>query len=126
MSIPFGNETVTLIHKTSTEDMYSRTHIEYVKILLTECSWIRTQKQHKDDAVHVPSEVIICRIPPDQKAPHVGDMLILGNYTGSIANGQDFQRVIEGMKGNGGAFLVASVSDLNRPGFPLPHIKASS
>lgn len=125
MSIPFGNETVTLVRRTETM-VGGKTHVTYSRVTLTGCSWRRARRWQRDGEFLVPVESVVCRIPASQTKPSVGDLLILGNVAVTVTSGMDYQRVIEQYAGQDGAFMVASVSDNTRPGMPLPHWVARS
>ena len=123
MSIPFGNETVTLVQKVSSVTD-GKTHISYQTSTLTGCSWRRTTKRVLiGDAVQY-REVVICRIPHDQIKPNTGDLLILGAVAVTVTSGADYNVLIEKYRDSDGGFVVSSVSDNARPGDPLPHYAA--
>ena len=121
--IPFGNETVTLVHRVQ-EQIDNKTQVNYERHLLTGCSWQRIHRYNREGDVLVPAEGVTCRVPVGQTRPNPGDLLILGNVAVVVNTGADFQSLIEHHRNNGGAFVVASISDNARPGMPMPHYAA--
>lgn len=125
MSIPFGNEVVTLVRRRE-QATAIRTNVTYERLLLKGCSWRRTRSWSREGEVLVPVESVACRIPADQPRPAPGDLLILGDVAVTVSSGADYQRLIEQYRGTDGAFVVASVADNARPGLPLGHWAARS
>lgn len=123
--IPFGNETVTLIVRSETTDSSGRHHASYAKHTLTGCSWRRRTQRSREETVHKDAESITVRVPPGQTIPAVGDLMIFGEYSGTISSSADFEGIIEAKRSTGGAFLVQSVSDNTMSGSPIPHFKAA-
>lgn len=123
--IPFGNETVTLIVRSETTDSSGRHHASYTNHKLTGCSWRRRTQRSREETVHKTAESITVRVPVGQTAPNVGDLMIYGEYAGSISNSSEYDGVIESMRPSGGAFLVQSVSDNTMSDSPIPHFKAA-
>ena len=121
--IPFGNETVTLVRRVEAKEN-GRTAVRYETAALTGCSWRRTQRWSREGEVLVPGEGITCRVPAGQTAPKSGDLMILGDVAVTVTGGADYNRLIEQYRDSDGAFVVASVSDNNRPGMPMPHYAA--
>ena len=121
--IPFGNETVTLVRRTESV-VNGKTQVSYSTALLTGCSWRRTTRIVRNDNALVTEESIVCRVPADQTKPSQGDLMILGTATVTVANGAQYQQLIELYRGADGAFVVASVADNARPGTPMPHYAA--
>lgn len=114
---------MTLVHRV-TEKADGRTQTRYERHLLIGCSWQRVHRYTRDGEVLVPGEGITCRIPAKQTRPGPGDLLILGDVVVTVNSGADFQSLIEQYREAGGAFVVTSVSDNNRPGVPMPHFAA--
>lgn len=128
--LPFGNETVTLVHRSETV-ISGKTHVSYSKTTLTGCSWRRKRRIRKSDNSRVNSdnaflggEEIICRVPAGQEIPRTGDLMILGEVAVTVTSGADYQGLIEQFKDAGGAFVVTSVADNARQGMPMPHYAA--
>lgn len=121
--IPFGHETVTLIRReTAVTD--GRTQASYRKVILTGCSWRRSDELHMNGNGVIGSETVTCRIPSGQTKPRAGDLLILGNYAGTVSSAADFKGIVDTLKPDGGAFVVQSVTDNTLSGAPMPHWKA--
>jgi hypothetical protein len=126
--IPFANETVTLIHRSETTDENGRKRAVYTKHSFGACSWRRISRIANIDNALTMTEYATVRIPVESVTavtPTTGDLMIRGEYAGSVSSSADFQSVIEAMRGNGGAFVVGSVSDNTRSGSPLPHFKVT-
>lgn len=123
--IPFGKETVTLVHRTEVVEN-SRRRVTYSVETLTGCSWRRTNQWIRIEQTLTPVETYVCRIPHTQTRPDPGDLLILGDVAVTVASGADFERIVEQYRKAGGAMVVSSVSDNARPGVPLPHWAARS
>ena len=92
--IPFGNETVTLVHRTEST-VNGRKQAAYSVEMLTGCSWRRTRQWVRMGEVLTPADTVTCRIPADQTRPGTGDLLILGSASVTVNSGADFQRLIE-------------------------------
>lgn len=123
MSIPFGNETVTLVQRTESV-VSGRTSVTYSAAKLTGCSWRRTTRITRTDNAMLAEEVMTCRVPAGQTKPKTGDLMILGDVTVTVKSGADYQQFIESYRDSDGAFVVSSVSDNARPGMPMPHYAA--
>lgn len=101
--IPFGNKTVTLLHKGESG---------YTRHILKGCSW-------RMSAVHTVSDNMIlhtigttCRIPAGQQKPFAGDVLFLGERDAEAASEIDIKRLIDTARGEGiAAFRIKSVRD---------------
>lgn len=114
--IPFGTNTVTLLHKEG--DKYKR-------YTLTGCSWQQTKVRSMDSNVLEIALETICRIPHNQKKPDTGDLLILGETKIAAENEIGLKRQLQALREHGkSAFLVQQVKD-NGNGCPLPHYAAS-
>ena len=122
--LPFGSESVTLIKRTETKTN-GKTTVSYTTHHLQGCTWRRVRRWQREAEVLVPYEGITCRVPAGQTAPHAGDLMILGNVDETVTGYAQYQALIE-KYADGGAFVVASVSDNTRPGTPLPHFKVQS
>ena len=130
MSIPFGNEVVTLVQRAENV-VDGKTRVTYSKATLTGCSWRRKRRLYKSDNSRVNSdnaflggEEITCRVPSGQAVPRVGDLMILGDVAVTVTSGADYQGLIERFSEADGAFVVTSVADNARPGMPMPHYAA--
>ena len=121
--IPFAGETVTLIRRTE-EVENGKKHAVYTKVYLTGCSWRRTDTMFINGNGVQGSETTTCRIPAGQAVPKAGDLLIYGRYAPEVTSAADFKRVTEELKADGGAFVIANVTDNTKNGAPLPHYKA--
>ena len=115
--IPFGNETITLYHRTRTE-VNGRSKDTWTRRFLSGCSVIRRAKSAASDDHAHHSEEIICRIPARYQAPEVGDVIVPGRASESVISSRDASALIDS---HDGAFRVNSVKHNNRPGFPMPH-----
>lgn len=124
--IPFGNETVTMVRRTESTGSDGRTAVAYSTVKLTGCSWHRSTRIYQQDEALIASESITCRIPASQTKPQTGDLLILGDVTVTVTSGAAFRQLIEDHQGTDGAFVVTTVSDNARAGYPLPHYAARS
>lgn len=101
--IPFGNKTVTLLHKG--EDGYTR-HV------LTGCSWRISAVRTVSDNMVVQTLETTCRIPTGQQKPSAGDVLFLGKRDAEASSEIDIKRLIEAARDEGiSAFRVTTVRD---------------
>lgn len=123
MSLPFGNETVTLVRRTETMDN-GKTQVAYTSQTLTGCSWRRTARIIRNDNALISEESVVCRVPEGQAVPRAGDLMILGDVAVTVASGADYQGLIEQYRGGDGAFIVTSVKDNARSEMPMPHYAA--
>lgn len=123
MSIPFGDETVTLVQRIETV-VSGKTNVAYRSVVLTGCSWRRTTRIIRNDNALISEESVVCRVPAGQDKPKSGDLMILGRVAVTVTSGADFQRIIEQYRSADGAFVVTSVKDNARPGVPMPHYAA--
>lgn len=109
MWLPFGNKTVTLLHKTDSG---------YAQHILSGCSWTDTEaKSANGDAITHTIETT-CRIPaPYQAIPKAGDLLILGNVNAAAKNEIELVQALETARENGyQAFRAQRVKDNSRSG----------
>lgn len=120
--IPFGNETITLYHRTRTE-ANGRSKDTWTRLFLSGCSVIRRAKSAASDDHAHHSEEVICRIPARYQAPEVGDVIVPGKVSDSVNSARDASALIDSRNG---AFRVNSVKHNNRPGFPMPHYAVRS
>lgn len=113
--IPFGNHTVTLLHKTSSG---------YKRFTLNGCSWKSTNERTLIDGATMIAERTTCRIPSPNTKPTPGDLLILGNVRAEALGDIDLVRLMESLRSAGyRVFRVESCAD-NSAGVPLPHYAA--
>lgn len=113
--IPFGNHTVTLLHKTPSG---------YKRYSMNGCSWKSTNERTLIDGAAVISERTTCRIPPQYTKPAPGDLLILGNVQAAAAGDIELVQLMERLRSAGyRVFRVESCAD-NSAGVPLPHYAA--
>ena len=114
--IPFGHETVTLLHISGTG---------YARHVLTGCSWRSAKVRSMIGMAAEKSEDTVCRIPADQIMPEVGDVLILGDVKASAASEIELVRLLDGLRRDGvRAIRVTQMRDNSR-GAPLPHYAAT-
>ena len=125
MSIPFGDEVVTLVRR-SEEVIGGKTRVTYSSAAVTGCSWRRAARIIRNDSALISEEGIVCRVPAGQAVPKAGDLMILGDVAVSVQSGADYQGLIERYRDSDGAFVVASVKDNARAGMPMPHYAARS
>ena len=114
--IPFGNKTVTLIHRNISKGADGKSVVSYTVSRLQGCSWKFTKSAKHDDGAFIDHPSMICRIPVGQKVPDVGDILMLGVYNKPIADSAAFTAVLE----NENAMKVESIGDNSLNGV-LPH-----
>lgn len=122
--IPFGNEKVTLVKRTEATGQDGKTHAVYTNITLTGCSWRRTTQMSGTNE-QSKSERITCKVPADQTAPRAGDLMVRGDFTGTVTRDSDYRDIIRERSAEGGAFEVTAVSDNFGSEIPLPHTKAT-
>lgn len=120
MSIPFGNEDVTLVQRCEYV-VDGKTRVTYESVLLTGCSWRRSTRMNRSMETMEHQESVICRVPDGQARPQPGDLMILGNADVAVTSGADFNALVEQFRDSDGAFVVTSVNDNARPGMPMPH-----
>lgn len=110
--IPFGNETVTILH---------RSGAGYVRGVLTNCSWRSAKVRSANGTAVAKSEDTTCRIPAGQIMPDVGDVLILGEVEAAAGSEIELVRLLDGMRRDGvRAIRVTQVRDNSRCA-PMPH-----
>lgn len=113
--IPFGNQTVTLYHKSENG---------YTRYILTNCSWRSSNERSLQDGATIITERTTCRILPQYTRPVPGDMLVLGVVEEDAASEIELVRLMEKLRSEGfRAFRVQACSD-NSEGVPLPHYAA--
>ena len=114
--IPFGNETVTMLHKLETG---------YERYVLTGCSWrTSNEKALSIDAV-IYTERTTCRIPSKYVRPDPGDLFILGEVMADAKDEIELVRLMESLRKQGMCvFRVQSCAD-NSKGNVLPHYAAT-
>lgn len=113
--IPFGNRTVTMLHKTETG---------YERYILNGCSWrITNEKTLSIDTV-VYTERTSCRILPKYPQPSPGDLLILGEVEVEAKREIELLPLMDSLRKRGFCvFRVQSCAD--NTGAPLPHYAAT-
>lgn len=113
--IPFGNHTVTLLHREGGA---------YVRYTLTGCSWrMKDVRTLVDNALTRTTETT-CRIPYTQQSPIPGDLLILGIADVEASSEIELVRLRESCNQIGKpAFRVQRVKN-NANGAPMPHYAA--
>lgn len=115
--IPFGIHTATLFHRQRIETD-GRAGEEWTKQLLSGCSWRERVISYAAATEVVRSAETVCRIPPDQPKPAVGDVLVKGDCADIVNTAADAARLID-RYGYDSAFRVSSVAD--NTGAHLPH-----
>lgn len=119
--LPFGNQSVTCIHRFKKTDENGRTYIIYQNYILTGCSYRKTETTDRDSDTRLKRERIIVRIPSGQFQPSIGDLLIKGSYLDVPDDSKAFSTLAEGEN----AFLVANVHE-NLTAPVIPHIACFS
>ena len=110
--IPFGRETVTVLHRFGGG---------YVPYILRGCSWRNTKTRSANGTAVDKSEGTTCRIPAGQTMPDVGDVLILGAHNLRAESEIALVRLLDGMRRDGvRAIRVTQVRDNSRCA-PMPH-----
>ena len=110
--IPFGRETVTVLH---------RSNAGYVRDVLTNCSWRSAKTRSANGTAVDKSDDTTCRIPAGQTMPDVGDVLILGEVEAAAGSEIELVRLLDGMRRDGvHAIRVTQVRDNSRFA-PIPH-----
>ena len=113
--IPFGNQTVTMLHRTGTG---------YERHVLTGCSWKSRVERGIYNNESTLSEHTTCRIPPKYPKPEPGDLMILGEAEAEARNEIELGRLADRLRGSGySLFRVQACAD-NRHG-PLAHYAAT-
>ena len=110
--IPFGRETVTVLHRSGGG---------YTPYVLAGCSWRSSKTRSAIGTAVDRSEDTTCRIPAGQTMPDVGDVLILGAYNLRADSEIALVRLLDSLRGNGvRAIRVTQVRDNSRCA-PMPH-----
>lgn len=112
--IPFGTETVTLLHKSGNT---------WRPVAIAGASWRqKTVRVLTDSAVRYTTETT-CRIPISALRPDPGDVIVRGTCKDSAGTAIELVRLLEKYRSQG-AFRVQSVADNTGGGVPLPHYAA--
>lgn len=112
--IPFGTETVTLLHKSGDT---------WQPVAIAGASWRqKTVRILMDSAVRYTTETT-CRIPTSAPRPDPGDVIVRGACKDSAGTAIELVRLLEKYRPQG-AFRVQSVADNTGEGIPLPHYAA--
>ena len=112
--IPFGTETVTLLHKSGNT---------WRPVAIAGTSWRqKTVRVLTDSAVRYTTETT-CRIPISALRPDPGDVIVRGTCKDSAGTAIELVRLLEKYRSQG-AFRVQSVADNTGEGVPLPHYTA--
>lgn len=113
--IPFGFQTVTLLHKTGAG---------YARHVLTECSWRDEVEKTLSEGALLRTQKTTCRIPAAMQKPNPGDLLILGDVEAQADSAAEAVRLREALEKAGTpVFRVQTVKDNSRIGV-LPHYAA--
>lgn len=113
--IPFGNRTVTLIH---------RTPDGYRPFTLKGCSWKDTTARALNGTSIVCTIETTCRVPHGQQKPAPGDLMILGNVDESADGEIELVRLMQRLRAEGSSvFRVERVKD--NAGMLMPHYAAA-
>lgn len=116
MSIPFGNHSVTLLHREGNA---------YVRYLLTGCSWRMADVHTMIDNARTHTIETTCRVPHGQQPPGIGDLMILGEVDAAADSEIELVRLRDQLLMLGKcAFRVQRVKN-NACGDPLPHYAAT-
>ena len=112
--IPFGTETVTLLHKSGNT---------WRPVAIAGTSWRqKTVRVLTDSAVRYTTETT-CRVPISALRPDPGDVIVRGTCKDSAGTAIELVRLLEKYRSQG-AFRVQSVADNTGEGVPLPHYTA--
>ena len=110
--IPFGCETVTVLHRSGGA---------YAPYILRGCSWRSSKARSAIGTAVDRSEDTTCRIPAGQTMPDVGDVLILGEHNQRADSEIALVRLLDSLRGDGvRAIRVTQVRDNSRCA-PMPH-----
>ena len=110
--IPFGRETVTVLHRSCGA---------YAPYILRGCSWRSSKARSAIGTAVDKSEDTTCRIPAGQTMPDVGDVLILGEHNQRADSEIALVRLLDRLRGDGvHAIRVTQVRDNSRCA-PMPH-----
>lgn len=113
--IPFGNRTVTLLHRVPNG---------YKLFILSGCSWKDAAARTLSGTSIVCTMETTCRVPRGQQKPEPGDLMILGAVSESAGSEIELVRLMQRLRAEGGsAFRVERVKD--NTGAPMPHYAAS-
>lgn len=114
--IPFGNQAVTLLHKTEKG---------YEHHILTGCSWRNSTARTLSGTAVITTVETTCRIPAGQMMPAPGDLIALGIMDISAGGEIELVRILQQLqRENKPAFRVQRVKD-NSIGIPMPHYAAT-
>lgn len=114
--IPFGDKTVTLLHKGSEG---------YERHALTGCSWKSTDVRSLSGSSIVVTTETSCRVPAGQQIPDAGDLIVLGDVSVSAAGEIELVRLMQQLRDSGiEVFRVLRVKN-NALGVPMPHYAVS-
>lgn len=114
--IPFGNKTVTLLHKGVSG---------YTRHILTGCSWRVKAVNSISDNMILQTFQTTCRIPVGRQKPSAGDVLFLGERDAEASSEIDIKRLIDAARDDGvPAFRVTGVQDNSLNGI-LAHYAAT-
>lgn len=113
--IPFGNQTVTLLHREGNA---------YKRYILNGCSWRQANVRMLNGTAIASTMETTCRIPASQKKPDPEDLLVLGTVKADAKNEIELVRLMGRLRGEGkAAFRATRVKD-NSLGTPMPHYAA--
>lgn len=113
--IPFGNRTVTLLHKAETG---------YERHILSGCSWRTGNEKVLSIDTVIYTERTTCRIPPKFPQPSPGDLLILGEVEAEAKREIELLPLMDSLRKRGiRVFRVQSCAD--NTGGPIPHYAAT-
>lgn len=113
--IPFGDQTVTLLHREGRG---------YRRYLLEGCSWQSAERKSMGDNAIIYALEVTCRIPEGQQMPEAGDLLILGKVKAAAENEIALIRLLDQYRQAGtSACRVQSVKN-NALSAPMPHYAA--
>lgn len=118
--IPFGDHIVTLYHRERIE-VDGRAGEAWSRHILTGCSWRDRVVSYTTSTEVLRNAETVCRVPPGQQKPSVGDVMVKGETAEIAAGAADAARILERYT-PAGAFRVTSIAD--NTSAPLPHFAA--
>ena len=110
--IPFGDKTVTVLHRTGSS---------YMPYILHGCSWRAAKIRSVNGAAVERSPETTCRIPAGQTIPDVGDVMILGAYNIKADGEIALVRLLNELLNSGVQAMRVMIVRDNSKGVPMPH-----
>lgn len=105
MPLPFGNQPVTLYHRTETGAI--------VRYYLTHCSWRATRERALRDGMmqSKTGTACICRYPADQPRGATGDVYVLGHVRDVAGTVAELADVVDRYRTQERAFMCETFTD---------------